>query len=332
MKRISWFLVLALLGMLVFTGCSGAPAPSAGGTDNRVISLYGLPEEVQITLTELKEITPKEGSAISVNSAGEEKTVAYKGAELGDILAKYGSDKTAFTGVRLVASDGYAVEVPEEILRNREIILAYEIDGAALDEGSNPVKVVVPEERAMYWVKYLAEVHLVAPTADVKLKTVRFFENELKALSVRDYDYFGTVDEAVLLTELLGRDESTKVILIGRDGLVKHELLEPAKYEYCIKYTGADAPAYLAPGLPFGMQVKNLAAIIDGDVAILFASGYAGPDGRFAGGPLLETLSEYWPDGELTLLGVGGQTETITAAVFGEKHFVLTETGVSADR
>ncbi|MGI5838682.1 MAG: molybdopterin-dependent oxidoreductase [bacterium] len=325
MKRKIWLPVL-LLGLLVLSGCAGTPA--ANETDDRSIAVNGLAEAAQITLTELKEITPAQGEAISINSNGDEKLVAYKGAELGDVLAKFGADKASFTGVRLVAEDGYAIEVPEEVLCNRQIILAYELNGELLDEGEHPVRIVVPEERAMYWIKYVSEVCLIADGAAVRIGAVRFFENELKALTVKNYDYYGTNDKAVLLTELLGITGDRKVVLIGRDGLVKNELLETAKYDYVIKYTGSGAPYYLAPDLPLGMHVKELAAIIKDDTAIVFAASFAGADGQLDGATIMEALQEYWPEGEISLRGGNGQEETLSAAAFGAADFVLDEAGV----
>ena len=53
------------------------------------------------------------------------------------------------------------IEVPHEILAARDIIFAYEIDGKPLAEKAKPIRAVLPEERAMYWVRNLKTVEIL---------------------------------------------------------------------------------------------------------------------------------------------------------------------------
>lgn len=57
--------------------------------------------------------------------------------------------------IRLSGSDGYSIEVPAEILANRDIILAYLVNGKSLDERKQPLRAIILEERAVYWVRTL---------------------------------------------------------------------------------------------------------------------------------------------------------------------------------
>lgn len=74
--------------------------------------------------------------------------------------------------------------------------------------------------------------------------------------------------------------------------------------------------------------MKELAAIIKDDTAIVFAASFAGADGQLDGATIMEALQEYWPEGEISLRGGNGQEETLSAAAFGAADFVLDEAGV----
>ena len=77
-----------------------------------------------------------------------------------------------------------------------------------------------------------------------------------------DYEYYGSRDKAVKVSDLIAKfkDEvalGETVLIKASDGFEKNEKLDIFQKGF-IKYTGADAPAFMAPDMPKGMHVKNI--------------------------------------------------------------------------
>jgi len=120
-------------------------------------------EALSIPVSLLMDLPQETVHVVAVNSAGEESPFSATGARFSDLLATYGKEQENMEKIRLIAGDGYSIEVPGHVLRERAIILAYLIDGKPLDERDAPLRVVIPEERAMYWVRNLSKIEVLAP-------------------------------------------------------------------------------------------------------------------------------------------------------------------------
>ena len=97
---------------------------------------------------------------VSVSSSGEETEMNVSGGLLGELLEIHGISQIELNGIRVTAVDGYSMEIPSEVLKNRDIILAYEIDGKPLLEKNRPVRIIIPGERAMYWVSAVSTIEI----------------------------------------------------------------------------------------------------------------------------------------------------------------------------
>ncbi len=78
---------------------------------------------------EIKKLKVINKNVISISPSGEEIELNVSGGLLDELLDKYGISQTELIGIRVTSIDGYSMEIPSEILKNREIILAYEMGG-----------------------------------------------------------------------------------------------------------------------------------------------------------------------------------------------------------
>lgn len=171
--------------------------------------------------------------------------------------------------MRFVAGDGYMIEVPHEILAARDIIFAYEIDGKPLAEKAKPIRAVLPEERAMYWVRNLKTVEILEDRPAQALDKLLFIESAAASLEQHDYAYYESLDKAVLGSDLFAGETLNgpvdTVRLKPGDGLEKNEKTEVFKQGY-LKITGEEIPAFVSPDIPKGMHVKDILWLSCADV------------------------------------------------------------------
>ncbi len=203
-----------------------------------------------------------------------------KGVLFADVLSSIGREKGELNSIRLRAGDGYSVEVPGPILLNREIILAYEIDEEPLFEGTRPIRVFIPEEEAMYWVRNTVEIslnskeevkeaHARETTAQEDgLEKIYFFETMFSVLEEIDYPE-GENQKAVRAEDLLADIEpSETVYMLATDDFEKNEEYETVLGAYFLTQ-GENTPAFRSPDLPRGMHIRDLAYISLGNTGIV---------------------------------------------------------------
>jgi DMSO/TMAO reductase YedYZ molybdopterin-dependent catalytic subunit len=160
--------MLTIIFTLSFVSCSSPSQNDVTGTATTTqvvvtdkLVIKGLTDkDIEIGTDELKAMPQVEKQATAVDSAGKETDYTIKGPLFDDVLKKYGKSQKDLKGIRLSAGDGYSIEVPENVLKNRDIILALELNGKELDDSSKPVRAVVPDERAMYWVRNLTNIEI----------------------------------------------------------------------------------------------------------------------------------------------------------------------------
>ncbi|MDD4170859.1 MAG: molybdopterin-dependent oxidoreductase [Syntrophomonas sp.] len=270
-------LFLLVLGiMLTLVGCGGK-TDTAGGPaapdDGQEILITGLQDSgCKITVGDLKKLPPITKKAQATRANGETVRVKATGSLLEDVLQQKGKSVKDYSTIRFTAEDGYSIAVPADIFKNRPIILAYQIGGQALDVENRPIRVVIPGERAMYWVKTLARIDLETGAEQTPIKKVVFLETAVKALPQEDYQYFDSTDKAVKTKDLVasyaGADEAKSVFIKASDGLYKNETPSNFRSAY-IKITGQEAPKLLAPHWPQGMHVRDLLYINYGETSFL---------------------------------------------------------------
>jgi hypothetical protein len=270
-----WMLLLVFVMVLTMAACGDKRSELVSGSpdadDAQKISITGLKDqEFEITVGELKSFPKVTKRAEAMRANGEKVRVKATGPLLEDVLQKYGKSLQDFSTIRLTAKDRYSIAVPPDILKNRSIILAYEIDGKPLDDENRPVRVVIPGERAMYWVRMLEQIDLETGVEQTPIKKVVFLETAAKNLPQEDYEYFESIDKAVKTRDLVAKyagGQSVKSVFIkASDGLQKNETNKNFLSAY-LKITGKEAPKFLAPHFPQGMHVRDLLYINYGGTA-----------------------------------------------------------------
>ncbi len=260
-------------------------ADTGQGSDTGMLVIYGLPDgELKLTLEEIMSMPSESGEALSISSSGEETITAYTGVALDNILKGFNVSTADYSGLRLLAVDGYSIEVPREILDVSRVILAYEIDGEPLRAKDLPLRVVIPDVRAMYWVRQLERIELIDDAGITALKNIDIFESMLIEAELLE-------EQNIDLVELLGLSQDERITLIAADGLIKTETLSIDEFQYFIQLDDEDSPLFYSPDLPRTMYVKKVAAIISGNRAVLIAEAFE--EIEISGQLIADMLSEY---------------------------------------
>lgn len=263
-----------LLLLCLLCACSAMPQEetlSAYSADT--ITITGLAEEeFTLTVADLAKLDLVERGASAQRSNGQKVSVDAVGPLLDTLLAQYGKSQSDFSRVRFSANDGYSIAVAEDILDSREIVLALADGDQALPEEDQPVRVVIPGERAMYWLRQLNRIEFESGEASVPCVRMVFLSAAVQTLDSEDYLYNGVTDQAVAVNSLLdayaGGNSATAVRLTAADGLVKTETVDNFR-SGLLKYTGADAPRFVSEQLPEGMEIYDLTVIAYGGTSFL---------------------------------------------------------------
>jgi len=229
-------------------------------------------EETMVPLVMIRELPQVTEQVIPLTSAGPAEPYSATGALLSDLLAEYGKGQDGLLGIRLLASDGYSVDVPREILLQRQIMLVHTVDAKPLADQGEALRVVIPGERAMYWVRNLTEIEIMGHVQFAETKTVYFLESLAARVPLIDYAYNGEVDQALRIGDTLEKlgltGQPTRILFTAADGFEKSETPGTFSSSY-IKMTGEHAPLFLSPELPEGMQIRDIVCIIYADHAFV---------------------------------------------------------------
>ncbi len=269
---------LVLVLMLVLAGCSNAADTGGKGTESETavekFTIAGLDGgEVDVTIEELKSMESVTMDAVAIDSAGNKTNYSVTGPLLADLLVKYDKRQSQLFAIRLIAGDGYSIEVPGEVLKARDVILAHTINGKPLEDKDKPLRIIIPDERAMYWVRNLARIEILGESSELATQNIYFLETKISCVPSEEYTYYESLDRAVKVNDLTGSTEDktvNTVFMKAADGFEKNEQTEIFKSGY-IKYTGEDAPVFLSPDIPKGMYVKNILWFSYGENAFVSA-------------------------------------------------------------
>ncbi|MGD0152512.1 MAG: molybdopterin-dependent oxidoreductase [Thermacetogeniaceae bacterium] len=304
-KKLALFLVASLV-ILAAAGAALAiyrqkvvatAAASASPDDAQQILVHGLQDgDWEITLGDLKKLPAVTRHAEATRSNGEEIRVDATGPLLDTLLKKYGKSQQEFDRVRFTARDNYSIAVPADILKSRSIILSYINDGKPLEADWQPIRVVIPGERAMYWVKDMIRIDLETGADRMPTRKLVFLDAASQNLPQEDYQYYDSTDRAIKTKDLLVKygdgGSAQNVFIKAGDGLEKNETGANFMSAY-IKITGQDAPKFLAPSLPEGMQIRDLLVVNYSATAFFdYAEGMRVLPRQTAGGRTGIALSE----------------------------------------
>lgn len=280
-------LLLIFMALTLF-GCGTDNTDSGNGLSyDGDLLITGLDEEISIPFNDIYAMDTVTETLSSITSDGETIETEVTGVKLNAILADYSYSEEDFSVIRLIAGDGYAIDVPQEMLQNTDMILAYEIFGEKIGDKKMPLKSAIGDVRSMYWVNNLVEIQMNPKDANIvnedsatesenteAASKVVILETANRDLEKHDYTYYESVDESVKVTDLFTgfvANTAEDVYFVATDEFEKSETLEILNQGY-IKTTGENAPLFISPDLPKGMQVKNILTLSCGDTTIISAA------------------------------------------------------------
>ncbi|MBR5429212.1 MAG: molybdopterin-dependent oxidoreductase [Firmicutes bacterium] len=262
---ISLLLLQLLLLAVVCTACGAASVDASdfAGYAEAQILISGLEDEdFYISVAELGELPAVSRAASATRANGDKVSITAVGPLLDTLLEEHGHRQTDFDHIRFGATDGYAITIEQNLLAKREIILAVMDGSSPLTADDQPLRVVIPGERAMYWVRHVNSISFEQGESAAACHGVLLLESACSRLEQTDYDYYGVTDQAIYLSGLVSLAEGDAAAddeLIGfyaADGLEQNETWIDIKAAL-LKISGADAPR-LVGELPEGMQFYDL--------------------------------------------------------------------------
>lgn len=105
------------------------------------------------SILELDDITVR---AVLTRSTGESFENDYTGIPLAEVLALAGIEE--FSSIKFEAADGYLIELDRQKVERENVILAHSKEGEPLDEKEGPLRLIVPDEFGMSWIKLINRV------------------------------------------------------------------------------------------------------------------------------------------------------------------------------
>ncbi|MTI96298.1 MAG: hypothetical protein FH749_12615 [Firmicutes bacterium] len=274
-------IVLVLTLGLAACGGTGGEVPGDDYTseDNVVVIECEEAGEIELSVADFMDLEAVSEEIVRLDDNGDvEEQYSIKGVLLETVLAHLEIGIGDLGTVRFTAGDGYSVEVPNNIVAGGKIILAYEIDGEPLHENTGPIRIFIPDEESMYWVRNTVKINLNRgesggsqdPSGEIGvLEQIIFFETLLPELEV--LDYIAEADAKAVKTEAVFADvqAGSLVQMLASDGFEKNEEFATAIEQYVV-VEGENTPAFRGPDLPRGMHVRDLVWMGSGDTGFLF--------------------------------------------------------------
>lgn len=217
---------------------------------------------LRINVEELEDYPQITVDTILHKTTGIKINTRATGPLLKDILEKNGVDINAYEAIGITGRDNYYAMISKEIIQNRDIILATEIDGKELPREEKPIRIVVPDEMGVYWVKMVSKIDLYKQISPKDIQNVHIFDALTKDIEPYYYEYYGSKDKSFLVGKILFKftyvDPNGFFTMVGSDGLVKNETINVVRDRYYIKSEGENAPMNISPAFKLGMNVKEM--------------------------------------------------------------------------
>ncbi len=277
--------IMFVVFVLVFAGCSNDQQMELESKESTTLTYEGQLKfnglaEFAVDFDDIYNMPTVDRTVKHISSSGEETSNDITGVLLSDILSANGLDQQTLGSIRFTAGDGYAIDVPQEIIQEKEIILAWIFDGDQLDEKKIPLRVAIDDVRSMYYVSNLAEVtigqaqEIVKEESKESSKSIVMIDTAIASLETIPYTYYDSEDMAFNLKDLFDKFvnmSSESVSFIANDGYEKTESFDVVN-EGFIKFTGEDAPLFTGRDLPKGMNVKYIMSLSVADVTFVSVS------------------------------------------------------------
>ncbi|AOY76625.1 FMN-binding protein [Clostridium formicaceticum] len=256
---------------------------------------------IKITMEELKQFPTVESHTTLRKSTGTEISITVEGPTLDVVLAHFGENLKDYNGIGVTARDGYYALVPKEIMDTRQVILGYIFDGEEIADNEKPIRVIIPDEFGVYWVKMVYTIDLYNHISEKDILSVKMFDALTRDITPYMYEYYGSKDASIEVGEILAKleevDSKGFFTMVSSDGLLKNETIAMVSSRYYIKTEGENAPMNIGPAFKLGMNVKNMAYFSTTKDAVVFPQEIALLTGtsqveEYEGIPLKKLLEE----------------------------------------
>jgi hypothetical protein len=280
-KMIRKLMIVLCLTMLIvaLTGCSSQTADLAtvGLANDANLEITGESTGINLTASDMQAREQLSFESTNVDSNGNIAQVAVTGFSLGALLEENGIALSEIASLNLIASDGYIMSVPAEYYTDEDVFILLSYEGEALEYPRS----CLPDQRAMYWVKDLIKIELVAGTplgAESIVSQIDIFREGVTALEAQILNNRGFDVPAYSLKDYfekyIGALPASPLKMIAMDGFEKTETAD-VFFENFVTYTAetgeeGDLPLYFSETISDGMRVKQLDFVISGNNAIYF--------------------------------------------------------------
>jgi len=235
---------------------------------------WGTEGFIRLTMDELKKYPTVKEPAVLINSLGNKEDMVVEGPLLSEVLKKLGVQLADYQGIGVTGRDGYYALMSKELLDKRKVILAYRFNDREITKVDKPVRVVVPDELGVYWVRMVSNIDLYTDIPDKDIKSVKIFDPLTRDIEPYLYEYYGSKDKAIEIGKILAKFDYVNpegfFTMVSSDGLVKDEVINMVRQRYYIKVSGEGAPMNIAPNFKLGMNVKFMAYFSTTTDAVIF--------------------------------------------------------------
>jgi len=243
-------------------------------SDENSFAINAGKKSFRIDMNQLGKYPIKKADTVLVKTTGTEQKMTAEGPLLENVLADYGIKMSDYKGIGITGRDGYYALISKDIMDNRKIILGYLFNDKEILPEEKPIRVVVPDEMGVYWVKMVTSIDLYEDISEKDIKSVKMFYALTRDIKPYLYEYYGKKDEAVEIGKILAKfdqvDPKGFFTMESSDGLIKNETINMVQSRYYIKVTGDNAPMNIAPNFKLGMNVKYMAFFSTTNDAVIF--------------------------------------------------------------
>lgn len=229
---------------------------------------------IRVNIEDLNKYKKVTVDTILQRTTGVKIDIQASGPLLKDILNDNGIDINDFEAIGVTGRDNYYTMISKDIVQNRDIILGIEFNGEEIIREEKPVRIVIPEEMGVYWVKMVNRIDLYESISPKDIQNVHIFDALVKDIKPYDYEYYGSKDESYLVGKILNKfsfvDPNGFFTMVGSDGLIKNETISIVRDRYYIKVGGENAPMNIGPAFKLGMNVKEMTHFSTTTDAVIF--------------------------------------------------------------
>ncbi len=229
---------------------------------------------IRVNTEELKAYPQVTTKTILQKTTGVKINIEASGPLLTDVLSKNGIDINKFEAIGITGRDNYYTMISKDMIQNRQIILGTVFDGKEILREEKPIRVVVPDEMGVYWVKMVNRIELYTHISPKDIQNVYIFDALTRDIQPYYYEYYGSKDKSVLVGKILSKfpsvDPNGFFSMKGSDGLVKNETISMVRDRYYIKAEGENSPMNISPAFKLGMNVKEMSCFSTTTDAVIF--------------------------------------------------------------